>query len=130
MRSGFRRAAVCSVAGLLAVAGAGMSAAPASADTTITIRYPVTGNTHLAAPDATLPLDPGTLTATADLNTDKITAKLSLPDATASFKELNTIPVTATAQLINDGPTTGTVNPNTGAVTTRARMRSRPTIET
>jgi len=125
MRWRFRRVAVGSVAGLLALAGAGVSAAPASADTTITVRYPVTGSTHLAAPNATLPLGPGKLTATADLNTDNVTAKLSLPDATGSFKEQGVIPVTATAQLINDGPTTGTVNPNTGAVATTSKITMR-----
>ncbi|HLX47712.1 MAG TPA: hypothetical protein VKS82_05230 [Streptosporangiaceae bacterium] len=112
-------------AGLLTVAGVFASAGPASADTTITIRYPVTGTTHLAAPNADLPLGPGKLTATADLNTDAITANLKLPDATGSFKELGLIPVTATAQLINDGPTTGTLDPNTGAVTTTSLITMR-----
>ena len=116
--TGVRRAVAGTAAGLLAAAWVLASAGTASADTTLTIRYPVTGTTHLTTPNGDVPLGPGHLTATADLNTDKITAKLSLPDATASFKELNTIPVTATAQLINDGPTTGTVNANTGAVTT------------
>ena len=112
-------AALLAVSGLLANSGA------ASADTTITVRYPVTGSTHLAAPNATLPLGPGTLTATADLSTYTVTAKLSLPDATGSFKELNLVPVTATAQLINDGPTTGTVNASTGAVATTSKITMR-----
>jgi hypothetical protein len=112
-------------AGLLTVAGVFASSGTASADTTITIRYPVTGTTHLAAPNADLPLGPGKLTATADLTTDAITAKLSLPDATGSFKELGLVPVTATAQLINDGPTTGTIDPNTGSVTTTSLITMR-----
>lgn len=126
MRSGFRRVAVVSAAGLLTLAGVGITAAPATAaGTTITVRYPVTGSTNLAAPNATLPLGPGKLTATADLSTYTVTAKLSLPDATGSFKEQNLIPVTATAQLINDGPTTGTVNANTGAVATTSKITMR-----
>jgi hypothetical protein len=120
-----RRTVMAASAGLLTVAGVFASAGPASADTTITIRYPVTGTTHLAAPNADLPLGPGKLTATADLNTDAITANLKLPDATGSFKELGLIPVTATAQLINDGPTTGTLDPNTGAVTTTSLITMR-----
>jgi len=123
--SGVRRAAIGCVASLLAVPGTVASAGPASADTTITVRYPVTGSTHLAAPNATLPLGPGTLTATADLNTYTVTGTLSLPDATGSFKELNLVPVTATAQLINDGSTTGTVNRNTGAVSATSRITMR-----
>jgi Flp pilus assembly protein TadG len=78
----------------------------------------VTGTTHLATPNADLALGPGKLTATTDLNTDAITATLKLPNATGSFNELGLVPVTATAQLINNGPTTGTVDPNTGTVTT------------
>ena len=73
----------------------------------------------------TLPLGPGKLTATADLTTYTVTAKLSLPNATGSFKELNAVPVTATAQFINDGPTTGTVNPDTGAVATTSKITMR-----
>jgi hypothetical protein len=101
------------------------SSAAASADTTISATYPVSGSTYVAAPGATLPLGPGTLAATVDLNTGAITADLSLPDATGTFKELGLIPVTATAQLINDGPTTGTLNLNTGAVQTTSTITMR-----
>ena len=123
--SGMRRALVGSAGALLAVAGMVASAGPASADTTVTLRYPVTGSTHLAAPHATVPLGPGKLTATADLTTYTITAKLSLPDATGSFSELSAVPVTATTQFINRGPTTGTVNPDTGAVATTSKITIR-----
>jgi hypothetical protein len=107
-----------SAASLLAVSGVLASTGTASADTIVTLRYPVTGTTHLAAPNADLPLGPGKLTSSADLNTGAITATLKLPNATGSFNELGLVPVTATAQLINNGPTTGTVDPNTGAVAT------------
>lgn len=124
-RPGIRRAVAGSVAGLLAVAGVLASTGAASADTKITIRYPVKGSTHLNTPNASLALGPGKLTATADLNTDAITAHLSLPNATGSFKELGVVPVTATTKFINDGPATGTVNPNTGAVTTTSKITLR-----
>jgi hypothetical protein len=122
---GFRQIAVGSAAVLLAVAGVVASGGQASADTTGTLRYPVTGNTHLAAPNATVPLGPGKLTATADLTTYTITAKLSLPNATGSFKELNAVPVTATTQFINKGPTTGTVNPDTGDIASTSKITIR-----
>jgi hypothetical protein len=125
LRSGTRRAVTGSAAVLLAVAGVVASAGSASADTTVTLRYPVTGTTHLAAPNADVPLGPGKLTATADLTTYTVTAKLSLPNATGSFKELNAVPVTATTQFINDGPTTGTVNSSTGAVATTSKITIR-----
>jgi hypothetical protein len=121
-----RRSLAGSAAAALAVAGMIASTGSASADTKITLRYPVTtGSTHLAAPNATVPLGPGHLTATADLTTYTISAKLSLPNATGSFKELNAVPVTATTQFINDGPTTGTINSSTGAVATTSKIKIR-----
>jgi hypothetical protein len=125
MIRGIRRVVAGGAASLLAVSAVVASSGAASADTIITLRYPVTGTTHLAAPNADLPLGPGHLTASADLNTDAITATLTLPNATGSFNELGLVPVTATAKLINNGPTTGTVDPNTGAVTTTSMITMR-----
>jgi hypothetical protein len=125
LRRRSRTAVVTASAGLLAVAGVLASAGPASADTTLTVQYKVTGSSHLSAPNANLPLGPGKLTSTVDLTTGALTANLALPDATGSFNELGLIPVTATAQLINDGPTTGTVNASTGAVTTTSLITMR-----
>jgi hypothetical protein len=124
---GIRRAVAVSAAGALAVVGVVASGTAASADTIVTIKYPVTGSTHLAVPNANLTLGPGHLVSTADLNTNTLTATLTLPPATGSFNELGLVPVTATAKLINDGPTTGTINPNTGAVTTTSNITMRIT---
>lgn len=82
----------------------------------------MTGTTHLATPNANLSLGPGKLLSTADLNTGAITATLTMPPATGSFNELGVVPVTATAKLINDGPTTGTIDSNTGVVTTTSMI--------
>jgi hypothetical protein len=120
-----RRVVAGTAAGLLAVAGVLASGGAASADTFLTIKYPVSGTTHLATPNADVPLGPGHLKATADLNTGAIKATLTLPDATGSFTELGIIPVTATVRLINDGPTTGTLDINTGAVTTTSMITMR-----
>lgn len=120
--SGIRRAATGSAAGLLALAGVLASTGTASADTTVTFKYPVTGTTHLATPNGDVSLGPGKLTTTADLNTGAIKANLKLPPATGSFKELGIVPVTATVNLINDGPTTGTIDQNTGHVTTTSKI--------
>jgi hypothetical protein len=126
--SGFRRAAAVSAASVLAISGVLASGVTsASADTTATIKYPVNGTTHLAVPNANLTLGPGHLLSTADLNTDTLTATLTLPPATGSFNELGVVPVTATAKLINDGPTTGTINGSTGAVTTTSNIIMRIT---
>jgi hypothetical protein len=122
-----RRAMMGAAASLLAVAGVLATTGTASADTTVTFKYPVTGTTHLATPNADVPLGPGHLISTADLNTGALTATLTLPPATGSFNELGLIPVTATVKLINDGPTTGTIDPNTGAVTTTSKITMRIT---
>lgn len=122
-----RRAMLGAAASLLAVAGVLATTGTASADTTVTFRYPVNGSTHLATPNGNVTLGPGKLVATTDLNTDAITANLTLPPATGSFTELGLVPVTATVKLINDGPTTGTVDPNTGAVTTTSNITMRIT---
>jgi hypothetical protein len=112
-------------------AGAGLAAAPAlasptaAADTTVTVTYPVTGSTFIKAINSTVDLGPGTLATTADLTTSTLTGTLTLPPATGSFKELGLIPVTATTELVQDGPATGTVDFSTNAVqtTTQATLK-------
>src|ERR1700744_2392540 len=100
------------LAGLLfsaaAVAGAvDLGASPASADSTISLTYPVSGSTYINAIHTSIPLGPGTLAATADLTTSAITGSVSLPAATGSFSELGFVPVTATTEFIENGQTTG-----------------------
>jgi hypothetical protein len=113
----------------VAVAGIGLSATPALAsrsapsDTTITLSYPVTGSTFIKKINSSISLGPGTLTTTADLNTSTLTASVSLPPATGSFKELGFITVTATTQMIQVGQATGTFNLATNSVTTTATDR-------
>lgn len=116
-----RGVTVTALAGLLAAFT--IAAAPAaSADTVVKVKYKVNGSTFLKAPNASIPLGPGTLKASVDLNTGAISASLNLPPATGSFKELGLIPVTATAAFIQNGPTTGTVDLNTGQVTTTSNI--------
>jgi len=110
-----------------AFVGLGAIAAPmASADTIITATYPVSGSTHLKAPNATVPLGPGSLSSTVDLNTGAVTAAtLTLPPATGAFKVLGFIPVSATTTLSPVGTASGKVSlaANTVSVTTQANMR-------
>lgn len=112
---------------LTAAAGAliGVAAAPASADTTITATYPVTGSAFIKSLNVTEALGPGTLTSTLDLNTGGVSGSLSLPPSTASFKEFGFIPVTATTELIQDGPATGTasLSANTVSVTSTSTLK-------
>jgi hypothetical protein len=116
-----RGATVTALAGLLAAVTIAVVPA-ASAGTVVKVKYKVNGSTFLKAANATIPLGPGTLKSSADLTTGTLTASLNLPPATGSFKELGLIPVTATAAFIQNGPTTGTVDLNTGAVTTTSSI--------
>jgi hypothetical protein len=121
-----RRPLMLLLATATAAAGIGLSATPAlasrsaPADQTITLTFPVTGSTFIKRINSSIPLGPGTLTSTADLTTSTLTATLSLPPATGSFKELGFVPVTATTKLIQVGQATGTFNFNANTVTTTA----------
>jgi hypothetical protein len=126
MRSTKSRLAAAATAAVLSGGGAlALYPGMASAATLVHAKYKVSGSTYLKNPDFTLALGPGTLAATLNLGTGKLTANLSLPDATGSFKQFGIIPVTATSQFINDGPTTGTVNLKTGAVKTKSKITLR-----
>jgi hypothetical protein len=119
---GVRGLTITALSGLLAAGAIMASAAPASAQTTVTVQYPVTGSTMIQKLNATAELGPGTLTSTVNLSTGAVTASLTLPPASVSYEELGLVPVTATTAFINDGPTTGTVNLDTGAVTTTSHI--------
>jgi hypothetical protein len=109
-------------AGLLAAAGGVASAGAASASSKLTVKYSVKGSTYLKSIATTTTLGPGTLTSTVNLSSGKISAKLSLPASTVSFKEFGVIPVTATTEFVPDGATTGQLNLKTGSVKTTSKI--------
>lgn len=111
---------VFTMVGLLVSAGGITSAA--SAGNSLKVKYKVTGSTVIKSVNANVTLGPGKLTATVNLTTAKLTADLSLPSATITFKEFGIVPVTATANLVQDGKTTGQLNVNTGAVKTQSKI--------
>jgi hypothetical protein len=117
-----RGMAAAAIAGLLALATIAATPAAASAATVIKVRYPVNGSTFLKAANATVTLGPGTLRSRVNLSNGNVTASLNLPPATGSFMEFGLIPVTATVAFIQNGPTTGKVDLNTGAVTTSSSI--------
>jgi hypothetical protein len=119
---GVRGITITALSGLLAAGAILAAAAPASAQSTVTVKYPVTGSTTINSVDATAALGPGTLKSTVNLSTGAVIASLKLPPATVSYEELGLIPVTATTAFINDGKTKGTVNLDTGAVTTTSNI--------
>ena len=117
-----RGVAAMAIAGLLALATIAATPAAASAATVIKVRYPVNGSTFIKAANATVTLGPGALRSRVNLSNGNVTASLNLPPATGSFTELGLIPVTATVVFIQNGPTTGKVDLNTGAVTTSSSI--------
>ena len=119
---GVRGITITALSGLLAAGAILAAAAPASAQSTVTVKYPVTGSTTINSVDATATLGPGTLKSTVNLSTGAVIASLKLPPATVSYEELGLVPVTATTAFINDGKTKGTVNLDTGAVTTTSNI--------
>jgi len=117
-----RGATVSALAGLVAAVTIAAAPAASAAGTALKVRYPVHGSTFLKAANATVNLGPGTLRSRVNLSTGAVTASLNLPPATGSFKELGLVPVTATVAFIQNGPTTGKVDLNTGAVTTTSSI--------
>jgi hypothetical protein len=124
-RSSWARRAATGAATLLAfstgAATLALTTGTASAST-VHASYKVTGSTFLKGPNFSLPLGPGTLASVLNPANGNLTAVLTMPDATGSFKQDGLIPVTATTRFINDGKTTGKLNLNTGAVTTTSKI--------
>jgi hypothetical protein len=123
MRSrGIRAVTVPAAIALLAAAAVAAAPTAASAGNTLTVVFPVHGSTHLKAPDTTVNLGPGTLRSTVNLANGAVTASLSLPTASVSFKEFGLIPVAATTEFIQDGAATGKLNLSTGALTSTSKL--------
>jgi hypothetical protein len=120
-----RRAAASGAATLVAGGLLMVMAGAASAVTHVHAKYKVTGSTFIKVPNFTLPLGPGTLAADLNPANGNLKATLTLPDATGSFLQFGVVPVTATTRFVNDGPTTGKLNLNTGAVTTTSKITLR-----
>lgn len=117
-----RLAALAAGATLLAAAGIAATASSASADTVVNVHYALTGTTFIKKLNTTVNLGSGTLASTVDLTTGTSSSTLTLPPATASAKVLNLIPVSATTEMIQNGPATGTVNLNANTISSTASV--------
>jgi hypothetical protein len=115
-------AALAAGATLLAAAGVAATAGSASADTVLNVHYALTGTTFLKKLNTTVNLGSGTLAATVDLTTGASSSTLTLPPATASVKEFGLIPVTATTEMVQNGPAAGTANLSTNTITSTASV--------
>jgi hypothetical protein len=122
-RSRTTRLAIVTVsAGLLTAVGLATTAGPAAADSVVNVHYALTGTTFIKKLNTTVNLGSGTLSAAVDLTTGTSTSTLSLPPATASVNELGILPVSATTEMIQNGPATGTVNLTANTITSTASV--------
>jgi hypothetical protein len=117
-----RLAALAVGTSLLAGAAVAATAGSASADSVINVHYAVTGTTFIKKLNTTVDLGSGTLASTVDLTTGTSSSTLTLPPATASTKVLGVIPVSATTEMIQNGPAAGTVNLNANTITSTASV--------
>ena len=65
-----------------------------------------------------------------DLTTGTSSSTITLPPATASVKEFGFIPVSATTEMIQNGPAAGTVNTTTNTITSTASVSLKVTALT
>ena len=108
--------------GLFSAVGLAATAGPASADSTINVHYALTGSTFLKKLNTTVNLGSGTLSSSVDLTTGTASSTLTLPPATASVKEFGIVPVTATTELLQNGPATGPVSLTANTITSTANV--------
>ena len=121
-RSRTRPALLAAGVAVLAATGVVAASGAASADSVANVQYAVTGTTYLAKLNTTANLGSGTLASTVDLTTGTSQSTLTLPPTTVSVKEFGFVPVTATTELIQNGPAAGTVNFSTNTIASTANV--------
>jgi len=121
-RSRTRLALLAAGVAVLAATGVVAASGAASADSVVNVHYAVTGTTYLAKLNTTANLGSGALASTVDLTTGTSQSTLTLPSTAVSVKEFGFVPVTATTELIQNGPAAGTVNFSTNTITSTANV--------
>jgi hypothetical protein len=121
-RSRTRPALLAAGVAVLAATGVVAASGAASADSVVNVQYAVTGTTYLAKLNTTANLGSGTLASTVDLTTDTSQSTLTLPPTAVSVKEFGFVPVTATTELIQNGPAAGTANFSTNTIASTANV--------
>ena len=86
-------------------------AQPAGADTLLPFSYRVDATTHLKKLNQTVTVPPGTFVGAIDVTTARLSGTITLPPATIKIKLAGIVPlVTATVQIVETKPVTGTVD--------------------
>ena len=121
-RSRTRLALLAAGVAVLAATGVVAASGAASADSVVNVHYAVTGTTYLAKLNTTANLGSGALASTVDLTTGTSQSTLTLPSTAVSVKEFGFVPVTATTELIQNGPAAGTANFSTNTIASTANV--------
>ncbi len=112
--------AVPAVAVAIAVAALAATAAPAAADVTIPFHYRIDASTRLKKLNQTVVVPPGTFDGSIDLTTATLTGSIALPPASTNLRVAGIPAATATFQMVQEQPVSGTVDFSTMAVTATA----------
>ena len=107
---------------MLALGAVAATDGTAKADSVLNVHYALTGTTFLKKLNTTVNLGAGTLASTVDLTTGTASSTLTLPPATASVKEFGIIPVSATTEMVQNGPATGPVSLTANSITSTANV--------
>lgn len=105
-RRNIARLATVGAAAAIALGTAGV----AHADTTVGINYAVTGSTHIASTDSTIPVGPTTLSTVLNVNNGDITGTMPIPSQQSTFNLIGFVPVSATVSFVETSPLTGHID--------------------
>lgn len=86
------------------------TASAAHADTTVGIDYDVSGSTHIASTDSSIPVGPTTLSTVLDINNGDITGTMPIPSQQRTFNLIGFVPVSATVSFIEASPLSGHID--------------------
>jgi hypothetical protein len=124
-----RRRCVAAVCGLALLAPLVFVAQPASAfpkgDPVIKFNYRVVASTHIKKLNQTITPPPGRFKGAVDIATSKLKGSISLPPVSFTFSEAGIPLMTATAQIVQAKPVTGTLKLATLKVTATSTFNLR-----
>jgi len=124
----FSRRVMTLVMTLGLLVGVGTALAPSASAATIELHWLVNASTHIARTGSDVTVTGGRFDGTVDLETGRLTGRMSLPPSTLTVNLLGLIPTASvTVQISPVGPTTGQVDFSNLTVSTRSSFDIRVT---
>jgi len=124
-----RRRCVAALCGLALLVPLAFAAQPAAAfpkgDPVLKFNYKVVASTHIKKLNQTITPPPGHFKGGVDLKTSKLQGHITLPPVTFTFSEAGIPLMTATAQIVEAKPVTGTLQISTFKVTATSTFNLR-----